>query len=84
MCGKSPQAFVKFYNMAMKAINIVFLFFEGMVINVVVGWSAYEEETRSTKEGKNIYIFKIVVYLLTFGGDQLFWQRGNTSSFCAQ
>jgi len=32
----------------------------------------------------NIYIFKIIVLSLTFGGDQLFWQRGNTSSFCAQ
>jgi hypothetical protein len=41
MCGKSLQAFVKFYNMAMKAIDIVFLFPKGMVINVVVGWSGY-------------------------------------------
>lgn len=32
----------------------------------------------------NIYIFKIVVLSLTFGGDQLFWQRGNTLSFCPQ
>jgi hypothetical protein len=41
MCGKSPQVFVKFYSMAMKAIDIVFLFPKGMVINVVVGWSGY-------------------------------------------
>jgi hypothetical protein len=28
-------------NMATKAIDIVFLFPKGMVINVVVGWSGY-------------------------------------------
>jgi hypothetical protein len=81
MCGKSPQAFVKFYTMAMKAINIVFLFLKGMVINVV-GVDTKKKQGQLRKG--NIYIFKIVVLSLTFEGDQLFWQRGNTLSFCAQ